>query len=81
MKARIMFRAVRPFVSALAGIATSAALIFTIYFTRLGLEWAYAKTPLMTRLELAHCEEIAKDSGLPPELVLATGATRLDQPT
>jgi hypothetical protein len=39
MKARIMFRAVRPFVSALAVIATSAALIFTIYFTRLGLEW------------------------------------------
>ena len=50
-------------------------------YTRLGLEWSYAKTPLMTRLELAHCEQTAKSSGFHPELVLATGATRLDQPT
>lgn len=46
-------------------------------YTRLGLQWAYAGTPLMTPAELAHCEKIAKASGLPPELVLATGATRL----
>ena len=39
MKARIVFRAVRPFVSALAVIATSGALVFTIYFTDLGLQW------------------------------------------
>ena len=39
MKARILFRAVRPFVSALAVIATSVALVFAIYFTQLGLEW------------------------------------------
>ena len=39
MKARVIFRAVRPFVSALAVIATSAALVFTIYFTELGLQW------------------------------------------
>jgi pyruvate formate lyase activating enzyme len=45
-------------------------------YTRLGLQWAYAGTPLMTPAELAHCEKIAKASGLPPELVLATGATR-----
>jgi pyruvate formate lyase activating enzyme len=49
-------------------------------YTRLGLEWAYAKTPLMTRAELAHCEQIAKASGFPPDLVLATGATRLVEP-
>jgi len=39
MKARVLFRAVRPFVSALAVIATSVALVFTIYFTQLGLQW------------------------------------------
>jgi pyruvate formate lyase activating enzyme len=45
-------------------------------YKRLGLEWVYAKTPLMTRDELAHCERIAKSSGICPDLVLATGATR-----
>ncbi|MFZ2161301.1 MAG: EAL domain-containing protein [Sideroxyarcus sp.] len=39
MKARILFRAVRPFISALAVLATSAALVFTIYFTDLGMQW------------------------------------------
>lgn len=39
MKARILFRAVRPFVSALAVLATSAALVITIYFTQLGVQW------------------------------------------
>ncbi len=48
-------------------------------YTRLGLEWAYANTPLMTRLELAHCEQVAKASGFHPELVLATGATRVEE--
>jgi len=45
-------------------------------YTRLGLAWDYASTPLMTRTELAHCEEVARASGFRPELVLATGATR-----
>ena len=44
-------------------------------YTRLGLEWAYAKTPLMTRDELAHCEQVAKSSGIRPDIVHATGAT------
>jgi len=39
MKGRIFFRTVRPFVSALAVIATSAALVFAIYFTELGIQW------------------------------------------
>jgi len=47
-------------------------------YTRLGLEWAYAQTQLMTREELAHCEQIARSSGIHPDLVLATGATRLE---
>ena len=50
-------------------------------YTRLGLEWTYAKKPLMTRLELAHCEQVARCSGFHPELILATGATRTVEPT
>jgi pyruvate formate lyase activating enzyme len=45
-------------------------------YTRLGLEWAYASTPLMTRDELLHCEQVARASGIRPDLVLATGATK-----
>jgi pyruvate formate lyase activating enzyme len=45
-------------------------------YTRLGLEWAYAQTPLMSRDELSRCERTARASGLRPELVFATGATR-----
>jgi pyruvate formate lyase activating enzyme len=45
-------------------------------YTRLGLQWAYAATPLLTRAELSHCEQVAKASGIHPDLVLATGATR-----
>jgi pyruvate formate lyase activating enzyme len=45
-------------------------------YTRLGLEWKYANTPLMTGEELARCEGIAKASGFPAERIFATGATR-----
>lgn len=46
-------------------------------YTRLGLEWAYAHTPLMTAEELAQCEQVAKRSGVDPGIVVATGATRV----
>jgi pyruvate formate lyase activating enzyme len=46
-------------------------------YIRLGMEWMYASTPLMTGMELAHCEKIAKASGFDPDRVLASGATRL----
>jgi pyruvate formate lyase activating enzyme len=49
-------------------------------YTRLDLEWAYAQTPLMTAEELARCEQIAKASGVNPEIVLATGVTRMVEP-
>jgi PAS domain S-box-containing protein len=39
LKFRIIFRTVRPFISALAVIVTSVALVFTIYLTELGLQW------------------------------------------
>jgi pyruvate formate lyase activating enzyme len=45
-------------------------------YARLGLEWAYAHTPLMTADELAECEQIAKTACSRPELVRATGTTR-----
>lgn len=46
-------------------------------YTRLGLEWEYAMTPLMTQEELNRCKQIARSSGIRPELVFATGATRV----
>lgn len=49
-------------------------------YIRLGLEWDYAQTPLMSAAELAHCEEVARASILRPEIVLASGATRLEEP-
>jgi pyruvate formate lyase activating enzyme len=44
-------------------------------YRRLGLEWAYADTPLMTSQELAACQTTARASGLEAE-ILATGAVR-----
>jgi pyruvate formate lyase activating enzyme len=45
-------------------------------YARLGLEWSYAQTPLMTSGELADCEQIAKSASCHPEIVHATGSTR-----
>jgi len=44
-------------------------------YRRLGLEWAYADTPLMTAQELAACLATARASGFQTE-ILATGAVR-----
>jgi pyruvate formate lyase activating enzyme len=49
-------------------------------YTRLGLEWAYARTPLITVPELARFEQIAKNASNHPGIVLATGATHLIEP-
>jgi pyruvate formate lyase activating enzyme len=49
-------------------------------YTRLGLEWAYARTPLLTATELSAYEQAAKAACNHPEFVLATGATRLVEP-
>jgi len=50
-------------------------------YTRLGMEWTYAQAPLLTAAELADFEHIAKTACKHPEIVLATGATRLDEPS
>ena len=39
MKFRVVFRTVRPFISALSVIATASVLVFAIYFTELGFQW------------------------------------------
>jgi pyruvate formate lyase activating enzyme len=49
-------------------------------YLRLGLEWQYATTPLMSPLEVRHCEQIAKTAFAHPERVIATGATRVVEP-
>jgi pyruvate formate lyase activating enzyme len=49
-------------------------------YTRLGLEWAYALTPLWSAAELDNFEKIAKSASNHPEIVLATGATRPVEP-
>lgn len=45
-------------------------------YRRLGLTWAFAATPLMTAEELAEMEHWARESGVAPAIVLATGAAR-----
>ncbi|OQA22465.1 MAG: Benzylsuccinate synthase activating enzyme [Chloroflexi bacterium ADurb.Bin360] len=45
-------------------------------YRRLGLTWAFAATPLMTAEELAEMERWARESGVAPAMVLATGAAR-----
>jgi pyruvate formate lyase activating enzyme len=45
-------------------------------YIRLGMEWTFAQTPLMTATELIECENIAKTACNFPEIVRATGATR-----
>lgn len=46
-------------------------------YKRLGMDWAYNQTPLMTASDLMHCAQIARSSGFNPNLVFATGATRV----
>jgi pyruvate formate lyase activating enzyme len=49
-------------------------------YTRLGLDWQYSSTPLMSVAEVRRCELVAKSAFVHPELVLASGATRLEAP-
>lgn len=48
-------------------------------YLRLGIEWVFAQTLLLTSDELVRCKQIAQASGFPPNLVFATGATRADE--
>ena len=46
-------------------------------YTRLGLEWQFAATPLLSRSELDQAGESARASGFDPQRVFVTGAARL----
>ncbi len=50
-------------------------------YVRLGMEWTYVRTPLLTAAELAGFEHLAKSACKYPEIVFATGATRLVEPS
>jgi pyruvate formate lyase activating enzyme len=45
-------------------------------YRRLGQEWQFAGTPLLKSAELSRWAEVARGSGVRPEIVLASGATR-----
>jgi pyruvate formate lyase activating enzyme len=47
-------------------------------YRRLGLEWKYARTQLITGAELNELEQIARQSGPNPAIIFATGATRVE---
>ena len=47
-------------------------------YQRLGMEWNYAGQPLMSQDDLDFFEEIAKSSGLGPQVVKMTGAVRVE---
>jgi pyruvate formate lyase activating enzyme len=48
-------------------------------YTRLGMDWVYTDTPLLTQEVLMELEGWAKASGFDPERVIATGATRVEK--
>jgi pyruvate formate lyase activating enzyme len=48
-------------------------------YRRLGLEWEFATTPLLTEGELSYWADVARRSGVQPEIVVATGATRAEE--
>lgn len=45
-------------------------------YRRLGLAWPYGETPLLTAETLQTLEEHAQESGVAPDIVIATGPTR-----
>jgi pyruvate formate lyase activating enzyme len=45
-------------------------------YRRLGLQWRFAETPLLAVEALSRFESWAKESGVDPGIVIATGATR-----
>ena len=60
MQARNIFRAVRPFISALAVIATAGVLVFTIYFTELGPQWITFLAGILVAAILAEATRVSR---------------------
>jgi pyruvate formate lyase activating enzyme len=44
----------------------------------LGIAWQYTDTPLMTKDMVCELEQCAKQSGVNPEIVFATGPTKVE---
>lgn len=47
-------------------------------YTRLGLDWEFAETSLMSKKDLNTIEEWAKDSGFDPQRILVSGTTKIE---
>jgi len=48
-------------------------------YHRLGLRWEFEGVQLLGETELRHFEEVGRQSGVDPEMVIATGRTRLER--
>ena len=48
-------------------------------YHRLGLQWEFEGVELMTEADLRHFEEVGRGSGVDPEIVHATGRTRVER--
>lgn len=59
MQVRKIFRAVRPFISAIAVIATAAALVFAILYTGLGMQWATFLAGVLVAAILAEATRVS----------------------
>ena len=46
-------------------------------YRRLGMEWRFNETPLLTHEELLGWEKFAKGTGVDPAIIIATGATQV----
>lgn len=46
-------------------------------YRRLGIAWDYEQTELLTAQELRHFAELARASGVDPDIIIATGPTRV----
>lgn len=60
MKVRVTFRAIQPFVSAIAVIATAAALVAAIYLTGLGLQWVTFLGGVLVAAILAEATRVSR---------------------
>lgn len=49
-------------------------------YQRLGLSWQFAETPLLTETELQQFDIWARTSGVDPEIVVLSGATKVTEP-
>lgn len=60
MRIRKMFHAVRPFIPAVAVIATGAVLVFAIYFTELGHQWTTFLAGILVAAVLAEATRLSR---------------------